>query len=129
MQTTSKERIEKYTRSGWWDDKTLDEILRAAVTQAGDRTALIDPPNRADFVDGPVRRIEYGELECAVNQIGNWLFQEGLRQGDIILVQMPNTVEIVLVYLAAARLGLIVSPVAVQYGKFELDHIQSVSSQ
>ena len=126
MQTSSRERIEQYRQRGWWEDKTLDEILRSAIPQAKGRTALIDPPNRADFVDGAVRRIGYDDLEAAVDHVGGWLYDQGLRQGDIILVQMPNTVEIVLVYLAAARLGLIVSPVAVQYGKFELDHIQSV---
>ncbi len=126
MQTSSKDRIRDYQAKGWWDDQTLSDLFAKAMELSPDNLALADPPNRANLVSGPVKRLTFSEIDAAVDRIGNWLFEAGLREGDIVLVQMPNTVEIVLVYLAAARLGLILSPVAVQYGQFELAHIQSV---
>ncbi len=126
MQTTPRERIEAYTAKGWWENNTLQNIFSDVIAENLDRPALIDPDNRNAFVDGPLIRLSYRDLPGAVDRIGSWLFEAGLRQGDVILVQMPNTVEIVLIYIAAAKLGLIVSPVAMQYSEYELRHIGEV---
>ncbi|MEP3890305.1 MAG: class I adenylate-forming enzyme family protein [Hellea sp.] len=126
MQTSSRDRIENYSAKGWWENDTLQNIFETVTREGIDRPAIIDPSNRNDFVSGPPMKLSYEELTDAVDKVGSWLFKAGLRQGDIILVQMPNTVEIVLMYIAAAKLGLIVSPVAMQYGQFELKHIGKV---
>ncbi|MGJ8562797.1 MAG: class I adenylate-forming enzyme family protein [Alphaproteobacteria bacterium] len=126
MQTTPRERIESYTQQGWWENKTLQQLVSEIVSDEGDRLALVDPSNRSSLVDGAPMRLTYAEILRAVDKIGSWLYSAGLRQGDTILVQMPNTVEIVMMYFACASLGLIISPVAMQYGQFELDHISDV---
>ena len=36
---------------------TLDELFRRAGVQSADKIALIDPPNRSSFTDGPPRRL------------------------------------------------------------------------
>lgn len=126
MQTSPKARIDTYTKNGWWENQTLQGLFAEVVADTNDRTALIDPENRNAFVHGEPMRLSYGDLPAKVEAIGSWMFKNGLRQGDVILVQMPNTVELVLIYIAAAKLGLIVSPVAIQYGQFELKHIGEV---
>ena len=126
MKTTPCERIDSYKAKGWWEDNTLQGLFADVEAESIDRPALIDPPNRHVFVDGVPMRLSYGDLSDSIAKTGSWLHAEGLRQGDIILVQMPNTVEIVLMYIAAAKLGLVVSPVAMQYGQFELEHIGKV---
>lgn len=126
MKTSPDKRIEEYTQKGWWENKTLQGIFSDVAQETIDRVALIDPANRESFVEGQPIRLSYADMPDSVNKIGSWLYEAGLRQGDIILVQMPNTVEIVLMYIAAAKLGLIVSPVAMQYGQFELEHIGEV---
>ena len=45
----------------------------------------------------------------------------------MLLVQLPNSVEQYIVYLAALRLGVIVSPLPVQYREFELRHVLAIS--
>jgi acyl-CoA synthetase (AMP-forming)/AMP-acid ligase II len=42
---------------------------------------------------------------------------------DIILVQIPNIVELVILYLAASKIGLILSPIPVQYRAKEIKDI------
>lgn len=54
------------------------------------------------------------------------LYELGLRQGDKVVVQMPNVAEIVLAYFSASKLGVILSPVAMQYDKFELALIDEI---
>ncbi|MEM7360483.1 MAG: class I adenylate-forming enzyme family protein [Pseudomonadota bacterium] len=120
MQTTPKSLIDNYTAQGWWGDDTLHTLLQNAVSLSPDQLALADPQNRGDLVGGDPKRLTYSELETHADDLAARLFAAGLRQGDIVLLQMPNVVEIVLAYLAAARLGLIVSPLAMQYGQHEL---------
>jgi acyl-CoA synthetase (AMP-forming)/AMP-acid ligase II len=45
----------------------------------------------------------------------------------VVLVQLPNCVEQFVVYLACARLGIVVTPVPVQYRDHELGHILEVT--
>ncbi len=55
--------------------------------------------------------------------LASQLLQAGIKSGDAILVQLPNIAELVMAYLAASKLGVIISPAAVQYGAHELQHI------
>lgn len=126
MQTTPKSIIDQYTKQGWWGQDTLHSLLEKAVSLSPEQLALADPPNRGDLVGGEARRLTYAELETQADDLAARLFAHRLRQGDIVLLQMPNVVEIVLAYLAAARLGLIVSPLAMQYGQHELKQFAEV---
>ena len=126
MRTTPEDKINTYVARGWWGDATLSSLFAAALQNAPDGEALLDPSNRSDLVDGAPRRLSFREIDRLADCLAAFLHRSGLRQGDKILLQMPNVVEIVLAYLAAGRLGLIVSPVAMQYGQFELSHIDEV---
>ncbi|GGX70260.1 AMP-dependent acyl-CoA synthetase [Litorimonas cladophorae] len=126
MRTTPREKIEAFTEAGWWGQDTLSSIFQETLAAAPDDLALCDPINRGDLVGGVALRLSFRELDSKVDHVARRLFEAGLRQDDKILVQMPNVAEIVFVYLAAARLGLIVSPVAMQYGHHELEHICGV---
>jgi len=126
MLTTPLERIRSYTEKGLWENITLQNLFSSIVAAEGDRLAIIDPSNRSTLVHGEPMRLTYNEIDQAADKIGSWLYSQGLRQGDTILMQLPNTVEIVLMYFACAKLGLVISPVAMQYGQYELDYIGGV---
>lgn len=120
------EHIQTYTEQGLWGTDTLDDLFRrnAAATPAA--IALIDPPNRAELTSGPPQRFTYAELADAVERLASGLLHLGLVKDDVIMVQLPNIAELLLVYLAAARLGLIVSPLPVQYRTHELRQTMSI---
>ena len=84
------------------------------------RLALADPPNRADVTVGEPTRWTYAELRTAADRLATSFLHEGIGHGDVVMVQLPNIAELVIVYLAAARIGAIVSPLAVQYRAHEL---------
>jgi len=126
MQTTPLDRIKSYTEKGLWENITLQSLFSSIVADEGDRLALIDPSNRSSLVHGEPMRLTYNEIDQAADKIGSWLYSQGLRFGDTILMQLPNTAEIVLMYFACAKLGLVISPVAMQYGQYELDFIGRV---
>ena len=123
MRTTPAERIARYRSLGWWSDETVTDLFGRAAAVDPSRTAVIDPVNRAALGLGEPRRLTYAELESAVTAMAAQFARLGLRNGDVVLAQLPNTWECVGLYLAAARLGIVLSPVAMQYRRHELDQI------
>ncbi|WP_372780010.1 class I adenylate-forming enzyme family protein [Litorivivens sp.] len=99
---------------------SLWQLFQQAVSAAPQQEALLDPPNRAALCGTPAQRLNFSEAQQAALGIAAQFHDSGLRAGDIVLVQLPNIVELPLLYLAAARLGLIISPAPVQYQSHEL---------
>jgi acyl-CoA synthetase (AMP-forming)/AMP-acid ligase II len=126
VQTSSKAKIDEYTGKGWWSDETITQFFDAAADAVPTRTALVDAPNRPELAFGPQRRLTYAETRIAVDRVVAALYAAGVRQDDRILVQLPNIAELLLVYLAAAKMGAIISPAPMQYGRHELHQILSV---
>jgi acyl-CoA synthetase (AMP-forming)/AMP-acid ligase II len=120
MQTTPEERIADLTSRGWWGDRTLDTLFRAAVHSSPDHVALVDQFNRSEFTDGKAQRYTFAELANVADNLAADFYDNGLRQDDIVVVQLPNIAELAVLYLALGKLGVILSPVPVQYGPFEL---------
>lgn len=117
--------IERYTREGWWGQTTLDDLFRACVRDCPGQPALLDAPNRADFAFGQPQSLSFEQAEAAVMRLAARLFQAGVRKDSIVLVQLPNISEIVVAFMACARLGAIVSPVMMAYGERDLSRIVS----
>jgi acyl-CoA synthetase (AMP-forming)/AMP-acid ligase II len=120
MIVTPADQIKEYTEKGWWGADTLTTLFLKNAQATPNAIAVADPPNRAEFTVGDPLRLTYAELSQKVDQLAGGLLQAGIRQDDIVMVQLPNIVELVCVYLAASRIGAIVSPLAVQYRSHEL---------
>ena len=120
MILASPQKIQQHMRSGVWGTTTLDDLFRAAVIGARDRLAIIDAPDKLAFMGMPPLRLTWIELAGKLDRLCQRLLSAGIRRDEIVGVQLPNCVELALVYLAAARLGFIVSPFAIQYREHEL---------
>jgi acyl-CoA synthetase (AMP-forming)/AMP-acid ligase II len=123
MRTTPPELAARFRSRGWWGDTTVHDLFAQNAERTPQRLAVVDPPNRADLVGGEPLRLSYRDLAARAENLAGFFLQQGLTPGDVVVTQLPNIVEYVLVYLAAARLGLVVSPVPMQYRGHELGHI------
>ena len=123
MILASAERIVDYSARGWWGERTIDDHFCDVVARHPQREAVVDAPNRAALTGGAPRRLSYAQLADEVARMAALLQAHGLQRDEIVIVQLINSVEQYIVYLACLRLGLIVSPVPVQYREFELRHI------
>ena len=123
MILASADHIEHYTARGWWGQRTLDDLFRAAALAHPEREAVVDAPNRTAVTDGAARRLTWGQLAAEVARMAALLRSQGLGADDVLIVQLANSVEQYVIYLAALRLGVIVSPAPVQYREFELRHV------
>ena len=117
------ENIQAFTEKGWWGTLTIDDLFRARVSERGDSEAVVDPVNRPDIFGGKARRLSWNALAYEVARMASVLYRLGLRKDDVVLVQLPNSVEQYIVYLGCARLGIIVSPVPAQYREHEIRYV------
>jgi acyl-CoA synthetase (AMP-forming)/AMP-acid ligase II len=115
--------IERYTREGWWGQTTIGDLFAACVANRPGQTALVDAPNRAEFAFGKPHSLTFAQTEAAVVRLAALFHEAGVRKDSIVLVQLPNIIEIVIAFLACTRLGAIVSPVMMAYGERELTRI------
>ena len=72
---------------------TLDHMFRRVAARRPDALALVDPPNRESFTDGPPRRFTYAEADRIISAIASRLRDLGLQTDAIVGIQLPNTVE------------------------------------
>jgi len=91
--------------------------------------------NAISFCDRPAwfevddeRTPTFSEIKEQVDRLAGGLVEIGLRKDDVLMVQLPNVVELVMVYLAAARIGAVVSPLPVQYRKHELRQVVGLTT-
>ncbi|AYA77303.1 acyl--CoA ligase [Bacillus sp. Y1] len=59
---------------------------------------------------GRKQQITYHHLLVNANKIGNVFLNEGLKQGDVVLIVVPRLIEAYEVYIAALKAGLVVIP-------------------
>ena len=122
MITTEKQRIESLTAAGAWGDQTLHGLLDEHAGTRPQQPAVLDQPNREDLTGDAPRQLTWGQLAWASESLAWQLHAAGIGSDDRVMVQLPNIVELLVVYYAASRLGAIVSPLPVQYGSHELRH-------
>lgn len=123
MAATPASRLEEYTAKGWWGSLTLDHLLQRNRAEAGARPALRDPLNRADLDGREPRSLSWAELGDAVDAMAAALLEQGLRKGDVLTYQTPNFADTVILALACARIGLVISPVVTAYREHELAYV------
>ena len=123
MILVSTEKIKNFKDAGWWGDLTLWQLFQLRLQTRAAFEATVDAPNRCEFAPGSPQRWTWPQLATQAEQFCTILLREGIKKDDVVLVQLPNIVEQFAIYLACARLGVIVTPVPVQYREHELAHI------
>jgi acyl-CoA synthetase (AMP-forming)/AMP-acid ligase II len=122
-----QEHIDSYTAKGWWGEKTLWDYFLESLHQFPDQEAVVDAPNRLSFAHGEPQRWSWKTLAEHTDKVALSMLKSGIKRDDIVVVQLPNCVEQIAVFLACARLGIILSPVPVQYREHELNHVLKIT--
>ena len=73
------------------------------VRRYGDQTALSCPPGGLKY--------SYRELNAEVNRLACALQDKGVRNGDVVMYMLHNSVQFVLCYIAPQKLGAVNCPV------------------
>ena len=69
------------------------------------------------------REYTFGEIDARSNRAAQFLISRGFKPGDRLCVQLPNCVEMIDLYLACIKLGVIFVPINILYRDREVAHI------
>ena len=109
-----RETIDDYVSRGWWGERTLGALFLDQAERLGNSLAVADPPNRSQITGENPLRWSWQELQTEVGRYAAFLHGQGLRKDDVIVMQLPNCVEMHALYLACAVLGVVMTPVPMQ---------------
>src|SRR3989304_4807669 len=85
------------------------------VSKYPDKVAL-------EFIDQPLQRVTYAELDELVQQTARYLQSLGLQSGDRVALQLSKCLEFILLHLATVRVGAISLPLNLAYPPDELKY-------
>ncbi|WP_104400136.1 (2,3-dihydroxybenzoyl)adenylate synthase [Vibrio penaeicida] len=105
------ELIEHYRSEGYWLNDTFDVSLKEMAKKYGDRPAL---------TEGDVT-ISYAELSARVESLTHGYLQLGLQPGDVVVVQLPNSIRFVESLFALTRIGVVPVLALTAYRKLEIE--------
>ena len=100
-----------YRGGGLWRQETAIDWVRCAAEAAPERIAI----------QSGSAKLSFAELQIQVDELAGGLASLGLGHGDVIAVQLPNTVEFVLSFLAITRIGGIMQTIHMPYRAAELE--------
>jgi acyl-CoA synthetase (AMP-forming)/AMP-acid ligase II len=89
-----------------------DHLLRQAAERNPDRIAIVYHN----------MSLTYREVVAMVNSIANGLYELGLRKGDCICIYTTNRPEYIITFIAAASIGVVVSPMNPAYKDREVSY-------
>ncbi|MFR9802064.1 class I adenylate-forming enzyme family protein [Pseudonocardia sp. RS010] len=114
----TREVLQRYVDDGAWTEQSFVHDLERHAAERPDSLAIIDE-------DG--RRTSYGEYEQRTRRLASSLLDLGLRPGDRLAMQLPNSSEFCLTLLACARVRIIPVFLHVVYDEHDLDYVLNLT--
>lgn len=105
----------QYGALGLWTTDSIGRLLTPAAHRWPDRELI--------YINE--RRYSYGEIERWVTAAAHDLYASGVRPDDRVVLQLGNCIELLVLQLAAWRIGAVTVPVVPIYRGHELRHILS----
>lgn len=97
MNIKIKENLEAFYLHNVWEDMTLGDVLTFWSKKYSDRIALKEAH----------KQMTYAELEKEAKIISYGFQHHGFKKGDKVVLQIPNTIEFVIVFFALFKLGIV----------------------
>lgn len=111
------DRAQTYRAAGYWADRRLDSLLRDAAEQWPDRTAIADPTGIRTFAD----------LDALADRAAAGIADLGIRPGDRVLLQLPNSGEFAVALFGLLRASAVPVMCLPGHRLAELTHFAEVS--
>jgi acyl-CoA synthetase len=111
--------VERYVADGWWTEATLGGTIAEGLSRLHATEFNVHSKTRP--WSGT-----FGDVDRAARSLASSLAAQGVSAGDVVMVQLPNSVEAAISFFAAAYLGAVVVPVVHFYGAKEVGYIHRV---
>jgi acetyl-CoA synthetase len=108
--------IDKGVENARWLFESKLNIVDSCFNNSDNSVAV-----RYQEVGGEIQNITQQELRAFVNKTANGFVELGLALGSKIAIDMPMTLEVVVIYLAAIKAGLVVATIADSFSVEEIN--------
>ena len=99
-------------------DHTLRDLLEHRAHTTPDRTFVI-----FDDMAGNVTQLSYAKFDEHVNRAANLLLALGIAGGDKVNLHLPNCLEFLFLWFAAAKIGAVIMPTNILSSAAELEYL------
>ncbi|SDM35507.1 mycobactin salicyl-AMP ligase [Lentzea albidocapillata subsp. violacea] len=106
------ECADRYREAGVWRDETLGGLLAEWAERSGESTAIVSGDER----------ISYTSLDRRAAELATGLLARGLRPGDRVVVQLPNTATFAIVLFGLLRAGIVPVLALPAHRRTEIEH-------
>jgi non-ribosomal peptide synthetase component E (peptide arylation enzyme) len=107
------ELVDRYTKEGHWGTETFYDLLSAQAAANPSREAVVD--SKAS--------VSYGELTTNIGKTAAFLRAQGIGDGDVVTIQLPNWVEFLYVFVALELLGAVANKISPDFRSREVEFI------
>lgn len=105
--------IEKYTKSGYWKNKTLCDFFEGILQRNPDKIAIVDSGHRLSFRD----------IDRLSDNLAHSLRDLGIKKGHVVSFQLPNWYQAAVLNVALTKLGTVINPIIPLYREHEVKFI------
>jgi salicylate---CoA ligase len=109
--------VRRFLAEGYWEGRTLGDHLWQQADSCPDEVAVVDEEVR----------LTYRELVERADVAATRLHDLGLRSGERVVVQLPNTWQFVVLTLACLRLGVVPVMALTGHREHELTHLADLA--
>lgn len=127
MKLFPQDKVDEFIADGWWTGQTWGGHFALNVERFGSQVCVVDAPNKVAFMGRDPRRLTWNQLDAVVDRCAEVFHRGGVRSGDVIGIQIPNSIELVVTYFALNRLGAILSPYAMPYLEHEISQLADIA--
>jgi acyl-CoA synthetase (AMP-forming)/AMP-acid ligase II len=99
--------------------ETVVDVLRAAARDNADVEAYVEPLT----VDSPRRQMTFAEWDLAADGVAGFFADHGVTRGSVVCLLLPSSIDYMVCFAAAVRLGAITSGINTRLGATEVASI------
>lgn len=109
----TEEIIQNNTSQGIWEPTTLSDLYDNNARKYPDREALVDS----------VHRLTWSQANRWINRLALGFLELGFKRDEMVVIQLPNVVEVPLIRVACEKAGLLCLQSLRTYRHAEMGHI------
>ncbi len=91
---------------------TVGDVLAAAAEVNGDSEAYVEPAGPGS----PRHRLTFAEWDSAADGVAGLFARVGVGRGSVVCLMLPSSIDYMVCYAAAARLGAVTSGINLRLG-------------
>lgn len=109
----SQETIDKFVKSGYWNETTPWSIWDKNASDYPDKEAVVDSRTR----------LTWSQAKIWTDRVALGFVELGIKRDDVIAVQLPNCVEICCLRIACGKAGALGMGVLPNLRQKEMEHV------